>query len=347
MPVLVEADDPIVADLLQGTLDLVLEAGGWVDPTVVLLAEDGQLSVLSDAADDSPLVVVPRLAVVRVDSVTWADDDERLVVELPPDDAGDIELQMLYVQSALHNQCAKLPWLSATHPALALEVSVDLVEAVRRCVPGFRSSPLSPREVLWANRCFRLPWDASMPRVLVPLVDLLNHHAGGASGTWDGETFAVPARYPFGTAECALDYGMGRDALETAIVYGFVDDSADVARSAPIHLELDGLPDLTVVGAGRAPDGSWLPVTAQRTPDGLVVSHLTFSAADPHRAARELASATGLGSGEIERALGAVIEENLRLLDDVQASARGGSPAESTLAGAAGHQAAVMRRSAP
>ena len=237
----IDADDPLVADLLAGTIELVRAAGGFIAPTTRILERDGQLSIESSAAEGEPLLRIPREAFVRVDRVVWSQDGDRIVIEQVPDDCGDVEWEMLYLQVALHNACGKVAWMRRTHPSLDPGLPENLVEAVRSVVPSFRNPEMNPIDLLWANRCFRMPMHptATAERVLVPIVDLLNHHAGGAIGGWDGESFNVATALAFGTQECALDYGMDRDALEMAIVYGFADTTADSraadSRAATTH----------------------------------------------------------------------------------------------------------------
>lgn len=337
----IDSDDVVVADLLASTLELVAEAGGWVDPTTVLVCRDGQLSLHSDADEDAPLVYVPREAMVRVDSVAWADDDEQLLVQGLPDDVGDIELQMLYVQAALHNQCGKLPWMRSSHPALSPDVSDALTEHVRRFVPSFRVTHLTARDVLWANRCFRLPITDANPRVLVPIVDLLNHHSAGAAGQWDGAGFSVTAHRAFGSHECALGYGMGRDSLELAVVYGFVDASTEIAHSAPVTVALSDGHRLTVIGGGRTADGSWLPIESYANGTATSVSHLTFSSNAPDLAAIDIAAATGWDTARACEAVDRVARANLDLLEPIVDIPDPGEAAR-TLAAAADHQRAVL-----
>lgn len=227
---MIDSRDPLVADLLAGTIEVTREAGGYVAPSTVFIERAGQLSIESSAPDGEPLLRIPRAAFVRVDRVTFSVDDDRIVIAQVPEDCGDLEWELLYLQVALHNACNKLPWMRRTHPSLDPGLPDDLIEAVRVVVPSFRSPELDAIDLLWANRCFRIPMtDQSAPeRVLIPLVDLLNHHAMGAVGGWNGRDFEVSARLPFGTAQCALDYGMDRDPLEMAIVYGFADPSTKI-----------------------------------------------------------------------------------------------------------------------
>ena len=236
---MIDSSDPLVADLLAGTIELTREAGGYVAPSTVFIERAGQLSIESSAPDGEPLLRIPRAAFVRVDGVAFCADGDRIVIAEVPEDCGDLEWELLYLQVALHNACDKLAWMRRTHPSLDPGLPVDLIEAVRRAVPSFRSPQMDAVDLLWANRCFRIPLtdQGSSERVLIPLVDLLNHHAEGAVGDWDGEAFEVSARLPFGTAQCALDYGMDRDPLEMAIVYGFIDPSTEITAGRSYDID--------------------------------------------------------------------------------------------------------------
>ena len=230
---LVDAEDPLVADVLAGTLEVIREVGGFVAPTTRLIERGGQLSIVSAADDDAPLLRIPRECFVRVDRVTWAEQEGRMVIVEVPDEFTDIETELLYLQVTLHNSCGKLDWMTRTHPSLDPNLHEDLVDAVRQIIPSFRNPMMAATDVLWANRCFRIPLVEGQPaeRALIPVIDMLNHHPDGATANWTGEDFEVSTSKPFGTNECALDYGMNRDALEMAVVYGFTDESGSVGTS--------------------------------------------------------------------------------------------------------------------
>lgn len=230
---MVDAESPLVADLLSGTLEIIREAGGFIAPSTRLIERGGQLSLESSAEDNSPMLSIPRECFVRVDRVTWAEQEDRMVIVEVPDEFSDVETEMLYLQVALHNACGKLEWMQRTHPSLDTSLPDDLVDAVRTLIPSFRDPMMAATDVLWANRCFRIPMaDGEAPeRVLIPVVDLLNHHSMGAIGDWTGEDFEVITMKPFGTSECALNYGMNRNALEMAAVYGFADEAAPAGAS--------------------------------------------------------------------------------------------------------------------
>lgn len=236
----IQSDDPIVADLLASTIELVAEAGGWLAPSTTFVNQHGQLHVESRENNGSALFHIPREAFVRVDDVQWSQSSEQLEILEVPDHFGDIETELLYIQVALHNQCGKLPWMNQTHPWLANDVPDEVIEAVRLILPGFRETHMTATDTLWANRCFKISIDESQEpqRVLIPLVDLLNHHKQGATGSWGDDAFAVASNQAFGSNESALNYGINRGALEMAAVYGFV----DISESA--HVSTDVKPTL-------------------------------------------------------------------------------------------------------
>ncbi len=237
----VDADDDLVADLLAGTVEAVVEAGGWIHPHAVLLVRDGTASVVCAEVEGGLLLHVPRSCFLPLMRVEWGRRDDALEVLSLPDDATDLQRELLILQVAFHNARGALPALVRTHPAAAPDLCADVIEAVRALRPDFRMHAASPVDLFWTARAFRVPVEAggALEPVGVPLVDLLDHHAGGATPTLSADGFDVPVRTPIGSS-CRLDYGRGRDALDLAIVYGFADISADITAdisAATAHAE--------------------------------------------------------------------------------------------------------------
>lgn len=339
----VDAEDPIVADLLLGTIELMLQSGGWVHAGARFVERSGQLSVHLAADDDRPLLQIPREAFVRVDAVTWDHDADRLEILDLPDDVGDVELPMLYLQTALHNQCAKLPWLRTAHPAVAA-LPDRVVDAAVRIEPGFRRTTMSTTDLLFSNRCFRLPLaGAGEPqRVLIPLVDLLNHHSTGATAQWDGRTFSVMPSRSLGTTQCALDYGLGRDALEMALVYGFVDDSVTWVHSAPIDTSVDGVGRVIVTREQRLADGTLAPMLVEHASHATRINRITFDASDA--LVDDLVASSRWSRDHAATVAQSLREENRRLLMSLRTATRDepGLEAAGLIGGAAEHSLALL-----
>ena len=334
---LIDADDAIVADLLAGTLELVAELGGWVHPDARLVARDGQLSLHCDGDSVGPLIRLPRAAMVRIGRVTWSDSPAQLEVLAIPDDLTVDEIELLMMQVALHNQCGKVSWLARTHPVLDPSLPSDVIDAVRWFRPSFRLRQPTAASLLWSSRAFRLPPEGSTTPepMALPIVDLLNHHPAGTTGTLTDDAFVVDISRPLGTAECALDYGLERDAIGMAVVYGFADAASPVAHSAPINIDVPGVGPVRVAAVGRSRTGRILPPVVRQRDGAVEISHVTFRAGG----ADELT--TRIPAAIVE----AVAERNLALLEELRGRAltSPASPGAAVLAGAAESQAEVIR----
>jgi hypothetical protein len=309
----VDSDDDVVADFLAGTIEVVVEAGGWIHPGAVVVVRDGAASVACDGVDGEPLLQVPRSCFLRIMRVEWGRQADALDVTAMPDGVTDLERELLILQVAFHNARGALPALVRTHPTAATDLSAGVIDVVRALRPEFRMHPSTPVDLFWTARAFRVPTHQAevLEPVGVPLIDLLDHHARGATPTLAPDGFAVPVSAPertsAGLAPCRLDYGRERDALDMAIVYGFADTSADIAHSAS--------------------------------------AEVTFSVSDPERAVREVSQARGITRAEAQLIAAAVAEESLALLSDVQERAAAcTSQAAATLGAAAEHQARVIAR---
>jgi len=339
----IEADDPVAADLLAGILQLFLESGGWLHPQARLRSRDGELTVHCAAGDDEPLALVPHATMVRVGRVEWAATADGLSFDHLPDEFEGIELEMLSLLTALLNQCQKIPSLVRTHPALAEGLGDGLIDAVRAFRPGFRRRPAHPAAVLWSTRCFRLSIGGTSPEpVAVPIIDLLDHHRGGAAVQAVDDAIGVPVKHPGGDAACFLDYGWQRDAIGTALVYGFADHSADIAHSAPVTVEAPGIGTVRVNARGRDAAGQLLPIRVDRADDEAIISHLGFGPRS--HPVRELMEAAGWARPVAEAAVTAIAEANLALAEALasHAAAQPGHPAAMLLAEAASLQMGLV-----
>lgn len=337
----VDADDPVVGDLLAGMLEVLAEAGGWLHPQARLTCRSGDLGLQCPADDGQPLVRIPHAAMIPVGRLRWTATEGALSFPDLPDGLDGAAIELAYLQVALLNQCAKLSRLQGEHPLLA-PMSSGVIDAVRAFRPSFRTQPIDPISLLWSTRCFRLRTrQGPAEPVVIPIVDLLDHHRGGASGTGTQDAFAVPVGRPRGDDACLLDYGWQRDPIGMAVVYGFADGSCDVAYSAP--LRIDGPAGMIEVrGIGRDGHGRPVPMRAEVDGNLLRISHVGFGpACDP---VAELMVASGFARAQAQAVIEAVAIANLRLLGDLhdQAMTDPGAAAI-VLVGAARHQQALIQ----
>lgn len=311
----IDADDDLVADFVAGTVELLLENGGWLHPQARIVARSGQLRLVCDAPEGEPLVRVPAAAFVRIGRVTWSASADALEMVDVPDDIDGLERELLILQTALHNACGKVPWLASSHPVLAPDLPDDVIDAVRVFRPSFRRRQPTPASLLWSTRVFRLPTpgSAAPEPVAVPVVDLLDHRSSGATGTWTGEAFAVDVSHAGAAPGVWLDYGLKRDAIGMAVVYGFADDGNPRAHSAPVSVEVPGIGAVQVLAKGRTRSGDLLPPVATRTPEGATISHLTFAQESTGLVVQDLAGGSGWSPEEAHSVVRSIAQANLGL----------------------------------
>jgi len=84
----VEADDDLVADLLAGSLESVVDLGGWIHPSARLVVRDGQATVECDAEAEELLLRIPVSAMVRIGRVPWTSSRQELGFDAVPDEFG-------------------------------------------------------------------------------------------------------------------------------------------------------------------------------------------------------------------------------------------------------------------
>lgn len=345
-----DCDEDGIADFLAATVQSLIESGGWIHPAARLIAHEGELRIECDGEEGSPLVRVPAAAMLPVARVQWASGSDELSMTELTDWPQNADVGLLLTQIGLHNSCAKIPRLSAAHPSASTDLSDDAITAMQALRPSFRTRAMSPAEIFWATRTFRLAafGEAAEP-VALPVVDLLNHHPRGTIGQWHDGSFTVAIRRLNDSAECFLDYGMHRDALDTAVVYGFADTAATIAHSAPLTItaseDHSGSATVHIIDGGRQTDGDLIPLHAQSVDGAWVLNRFTFGIDDAPGA---LATATGQPTTWCESVVFAIAQANIDLLDDLEARLAPAPDASSrdVLIAAARHQRSILLRSA-
>jgi len=341
-----DADDDVVADFLAATVQGLIESGGWIHPEARIVARDGDLHIECPADEGTPLIRVPAAAMLPVTRARWNSGNSELSILGLDDWPEGADLPLLITQVGLHNACGKLPRLVATHPSASQTLSAEIIDAVRVLRPTFRTRTMSPTDVFWATRTFRLPAFAGEAQpVVLPVLDTLNHHPLGAVGQWHGGSFTVSVSRPTGTTECFLDYGHQRDALETALVYGFADTTTSIAHCGPLDVEVPGLAVVRILDQGRTPTGDLLPLRAERSGDVWSLNRFTFTSMDP---SADLFAATGMPMRWCEEIYTALVGGYLAILDDLnsQLISAPPNPAVDVLLTATRHLRSVVTSSA-
>jgi hypothetical protein len=231
---------------------------------------------------------------------------------------------------------------------------VASLKPVNRREPKVRSTAegfLATRSLGWKPS----PDQGDRVQVLMPLIDLLNHHRQGAPYAISDGAMRIQAAQA-GSSECFAHYGHRRDVLDLALHYGHCDHSTPFAHSAPLEITVEGVGTIRVEHQGqRAPMHPFDPPRVTLEPNGLRLSHLCCHQEHPERVQTMLVlalqgSLKRGGHGEIDarqfaqKGLNAIGEANLHLLNQLAAAAQSSPhPGAATLAAAAHRQAFIIQ----
>ena len=155
-----------------------------------------------------------------------------------------VQQELLNLHITLYNATGKLTWFSDSHPARLVERSTAVANAVARVKPScaFRPHQTTRAEGCLATRRFSYGAspDQSTTPVLMPLIDLLNHHPQGAPfRIRDGAMRMQIAQSDVN--ECFAHYGHRRDVLDLALHYGYSELHTTFAHCAPLEIHVDGI----------------------------------------------------------------------------------------------------------
>lgn len=364
---LIASDDSRIAAALRQIVRIVTAHGGVVHPGAVILERDGAMAVHNrQVAASDDLFQLPRKLLVPVSGVRWAQDQTTLALDGDPEGLTPVQRDLLECHVELFNACGKVPTLARIHPAVALGPQAALVRAIQAVKPKFRAGHSSAAEGLLGCRTLGLKAlddGESRDSVIMPLVELMNHHANGAPYRVDQRGLRIRVVHPRDTSECFALYGAGRDPMDLALNYAFVDPDPQLAVSAPVAVDVPGVGRLRVTGRPPAKTSQAIPPVT-RNADGMCVAWLVFASARPDRstafvrmalqaALAQAGVAPEVAARRADGAIAGLIEANLELLTEIRrqaelAQATGSpNPAACLVADAAAVQASIIAACVP
>ena len=356
-------DQPTVTRLLQEIAQICLGHGAHWHPELQVEVAQGGMRLLAPPGTTGPLISLPTDLLVPIGDAQWSSSPDILELLQAPADTTPLQRELLQLNAELYNATSKLHWWSSQHPARLAETSSDIAASLELLKPGHRAqAERSAAEGFLATRSFGWrpnPEQKQRHPVLMPLIDLLNHHHLGAPFLINDRAMQIKTKQA-GGRECFAHYGHRRDVLDLALHYGHCDLSTPFAHSAPMEIEVEGIGRVRIEHQGqRAPVHPFDPPRVTLKPDGLRLSHLCCHQAHPERVQTMLSLALqahlkriGLDDTSAlqlaQSGLSAIGEANLLLLSQLEVAAKASShPGAATLAAAAERQtsiiAAVMR----
>lgn len=359
MTLAIISDNPTATRLLQEIAQICLGNGAHWHPELQVEVAQGGMRLLAPPGATGPLITLPTDLLVPIAEAQWSSSPDALELVQPPAQATPLQRELLQLHAELYNATGKLRWWSNQHPARLVETSSDIAASLELLKPGHRAQEeRSAAEGFLATRSFGWqpnPEQQQRRPVLLPLIDLLNHHHQGAPFRIDDRSMQIKTQQS-GGRECFAHYGHRRDVLDLALHYGHCDLSTPFSHSAPLEIDVEGIGRVSIERQGkRAPVHPFDPPRVTLEPDGLRLSHLCCHQAHPERVQTMLSLAlqAHLKRGGHDAAsalrlaqsgLHAIGETNVRLLDQLVAAAQSSShPGAPILAAAAQRQASIIK----
>jgi hypothetical protein len=250
----------------------------------------GHLSVVSDVAAGEPLVRVPEALLVPVETTTWHVDGDTLSIDRHDRTASALQRELAALLVEVYNATGKVEWARSTLPTIALGDVPEAMHMIRVLRPSVGEQWQDLATALIDTRAIRLPSARCEGdrlrkgrRVLMPLIDLLDHHRHGAPYMVTEGLVSISAAHPTGNSACFARYGPRRDPVDLALAYGFADQTAVFARSIAAELDVPGVGPVRVEGRRPPPRSSLDPPMMSVQSGRLSLSHLTFHQEHPAR----------------------------------------------------------------
>lgn len=306
-------DDQEVEKLLARLVRDVTELGAWIHPETRICCQQGELSISAENSVPAkePLISLTEQTLLPVQEFEFVvrDGELRLATlptHLSPERRSllDTMLEIYSLTRKIASHRASSPWLVLAKRANVLEGLVEgratapLVKRLHAgCRDGDNDQLVSISFIKTRTLGFKKSPQTSVP-VLMPVIDFINHHPAAPGFQTGPDTrgnrgIGVLKATPIASStECFVRYGL-YDALDTYLVYGFVEESAPFVRSVPLDIDLDGIGRIEVhssIGtrkaAGKLPPHldavrQFMPAVRPSGPGQLVVSHLLVPAGPP------------------------------------------------------------------
>lgn len=255
MPI-IQSDNTEITKLVEAMCHKIESHGGYVAPDMLIICEDNNLSISRpQPAHDGGMIKLPEACLVPYEAFIMGIEADDIVIHSRTEGATDLQADLLQDMLTLYNITGKIKSQRRFSPWYILREHPDLLEFLFSSREGTDIQQLqeavNTNEIesaryetfsFFKGRLLGLKKDKdSLPvKVLMPIIDLVNHHTHGASFRWQGDEDGLvlaQANPVTGSNECFASYGK-LDALDTYIHYGFIDREAPFVRSVPLDVSL-------------------------------------------------------------------------------------------------------------
>lgn len=358
MTLTIQSDCSTASAVLLEIAEICAAHGAQWHPELSAEIRGGAMRLLAPPGTNALLISMPTEMLVPIAGAQWTLSSSELKLLQPPQGTTAVQRELLQLHAELYNATNKLSWWSNEHPARLAGTSPEVRAALAPLKPHFEArAERSAVEGFLATRSFgwqRNPEEGDRQPVLLPLIDLLNHHRHGAPYKISGRAMQMRSAQ-VGGSECFAHYGHRRNVLDLVLHYGHCDSSTPFAHSAPLEIEVEGLGRICVEKQGqRSPIHPFDPPRVSLKPDGLSLSHLCCHQDHPERVQMMLSlalqahlkrrgHATTSALQTAQSGLTAIGATNVSLLNQLLVASKSSPhPGAERLAAAAQRQAAII-----
>lgn len=269
-PIIVEATTPGVEEIVTRIAHEVTNLGGVIDSCLVVAEHEGHVTLGSaEGHEGRRFISLPFDALIPVGDLVWESSPDVALAD-GADSLSVPQRTLLALHIELWNITAKMEQFRGTHPKTAAANDAHLLGQIHRLRPTF--TPADSTDAMLRTRTFglRRGADAQRQSVIMPILELADHHPDGAPYRTDGGRLESDYRFVDETRVAYVRYGPWRDAMDLACLYGFSSNATLFFVSAPIAIELGPFGSLTVRRDGhRGSSPHW-----QADEGGLSVNYL-------------------------------------------------------------------------
>lgn len=252
-PTLTHATPAIATDTATAGLDSIVtdiaecltREGARIDARLIVMERGGHLAVASDTGQQGePFIDLPTQVLVPIDNLTWADESDQVRLVGGSETLTPVQSELLDLHIALWNATDKLATFRAAHPRAAILESAELRDAIALVRPGLTPGD-STRDML-RTRTFSLRAGDSTSSVIMPILELANHHPKGAPYRLRDGRLGAEYHFVDDTGLTYVHYGPHRDAIDLACLYGYATDITTFIVSVPLTVDLHDFGTLVI-----------------------------------------------------------------------------------------------------
>lgn len=260
------ADTPELEKIVTKLAGTVENSGGWLNPDLMMVARDGQLSIEAENVDHgSKIIKITKGMLIPMDKINLTIKDGVFNVDIPhPEQWTSVEREVTDITFEMFNISKKAEFQKESNFWVGMQDHTDTLDLLMKGrTQGDRLKKMIRQT---KNKFMDFDLDhficddfvksrvlghknhetGMINQVIMTIIDFLNHHAGGAYFNSNETGISVVCSQPVGgSKECFAHY-RPLDAFDSMLHYGFVDTSPAYVRSIPLDLTVPGMGKIAV-----------------------------------------------------------------------------------------------------